>query len=120
AVIEAANAGGSSLSLANASPTCGSAGATNLNSGTEQNPTTMAARAPRAVMPVHHSERITVGQSVAAMPDQPKITNQNTVRSGVAIATPSAITSAANARPNVAMRLRPTSASSGVWGARTF
>ena len=88
--IEAAKAGGSSESLLNASPIPGNSGAANLNKGTQMNPVSMPANAPRAVMPDHHNDRIMVGQNVAAMPDHPKMTNQNTVRPGVARATASA------------------------------
>ena len=42
-----------------------------------------------------------VGQNVAAIPDHPKIANQNTVRSGVITATLIAIISAVNAMPRV-------------------
>ena len=46
-------------------------------------------------------ERMITGQNVAAIPDQPKITNQNTVRSGERTDTVSATPSANSAKPSV-------------------
>jgi hypothetical protein len=42
----------------------------------------MEAMAPFSVKSFQKTERIITGQNVAAMPDQPKITNQKTVRVG--------------------------------------
>ena len=47
-----------------------------------EKPAIMDAIAARSVNLVQNSERIIIGQNVAAIPDQPKITNQNIVRSG--------------------------------------
>ena len=59
-----------------------------------KNPATIDAIAPRAVKPFQNSDMITIGQNTAAIPDQPKITNQNIVLVGdtkdTIIATPSA------------------------------
>lgn len=42
------------------------------------NPASIAAKAPREVNFDQYSDRIMVGQKVAEIPDQPKMTNQNT------------------------------------------
>lgn len=48
----------------------------------------MDAIAPFSEYELQNKERMITGQNVAAMPDQPNITNQNTVRSGLMAATP--------------------------------
>jgi len=95
----------------------GSSGPANLNRGTPTNPAIIAAMAPRAVMLRHVRDKMSVGQNVAAMPDQPKMTNQNTVWSGpvATTATPSATIASAN----VASRDRPSKRSSGRSGCQT-
>ncbi len=67
-----------------------------------------------------NSDRMITGQKVAAMPDQPKMTNQKMVRSGVESATPRATPRPTTARPRVALRDRPSSSASPSSGCRTF
>ena len=55
---------------------------TNLLTMVMENPATMDAIAARSVKRDQNSDRMIMGQNVAASPDQPKITNQNIVRSG--------------------------------------
>ena len=63
-------------------PTVGNLGMMNLKMDTLKNPTIMDAIAPFSVKPSQSKERMITGTKVAAMPDQPNITNQKTVRSG--------------------------------------
>lgn len=58
------------------------AGTRNLNTGTHKKPVTMDTIAPFSVYWSQNKERMITGQKVAAIPDQPKITNQKTVLSG--------------------------------------
>ena len=76
----------------------------NLNKGTDKKPVIIAAMAPFSLNFFQKRDRIIVGQKVAAMPDQPKITNQNIVLSGTAIATIIAIINAKTANTRVMIR----------------
>ena len=67
-------------------------------------PASIEAIAARSVNPAQNSERIIMGQKVAAMPDQPKMANQNIVLSGELIATVTAMSSATSASPSVISR----------------
>lgn len=67
---------------------------TNLNNGTQRKPEIIAAIAPFSDNPFQNKDRIITGQKVAAIPDQPNITIQKTVRSGDILAMIKAITSA--------------------------
>ena len=64
---------------------------TNLKKGTHRNPVIIEAIAPASVYPFQNSVRIITGQKDAAIPDQPKMTIQKTVRSGVLTAIINAI-----------------------------
>ena len=79
---ESRKAGGNDSSAVKYSPMSGISGITKRNNGIARNPTTMEAMAPDAVYPRQKSDIITIGQNVAAIPDQPKITNQKIVRLG--------------------------------------
>ncbi len=116
----ARNAGGSSASSTKYGPTPGKAAAPNLNTGTQTNPVIIEASAPLRVMPRQYSDNIIVGQNVAAMPDHPKMTNQNTVRPSTSSPTVTANVNATKPRPRVAYRLVDTRSSSGRSGLRTF
>jgi len=98
----------------------GRRGAANLKNGTPRKPEIMPAMAPRTVMPDQNKERIMIGQKVAAIPDQPKMTNQKMVRSGLRIATVKATKRAIEANTRVAQRLADTSVWSPRSGRRTF
>ena len=75
------------MSASNQSPMPGSIGATNLNNGTLKNPVIIAAIAPARLKPFQNRLKMIVGQNVAEIPDQPKITNQNTLPLPVSSAT---------------------------------
>ena len=57
-------------------------GITNLNIGTHRKPEIIEQIAPFSVNLSQNIARIITGQNVAAIPDQPKITNQNIVLVG--------------------------------------
>ena len=69
-----------------------------------ENPATIDAIAARSVNFGQNSERIIIGQKVAAIPDQPKITNQKIVRSGDSTETVTASPSASAAIARVTIR----------------
>ena len=71
---------------------------TNLKKGTHRNPVIIEAIAPASEYPFQNRVRIMTGQKDAAIPDQPKMTIQKTVRSGVLTAMVSAM-----AKANIAM-----------------
>ena len=85
----------------------GKAGTANLNSGTQRNPVIIEAMAPGSLYLGQKRDRIIIGQKVAAIPDQPKITNQKMVRSGVVTATVRAMPRAARAMSKVTIREKP-------------
>ena len=60
---------------------------TNLNKGTHKNPDTIEAMAPASEYDFQKRDKIITGQKVAAIPENPNITNQNMVLSGEFIAT---------------------------------
>ena len=64
----------------------------NLKNGIHKKPVIMDAMAPFSVRSFQKMDSIITGQNVAAMPDQPKITNQNTVLVGDRTETASATT----------------------------
>ena len=115
-----ANEGGNSLRAEKNSPMPGRLEMPNLKKGTAKKPVTMPATTPRPVRPGQNNERIITGQKVALMPDQPKMTNQKTVLSGVEMATAKATAKPPRARPKVTLRERPTRSSSEMVGFFTF
>ena len=82
----------------------GMLGAKNWKKGTAIPPASIDAIAPFSVNFDQNNDRSILGQKVAAMPDQPKITNQKMVREGDSAATHSAIASAENAMIMVTLR----------------
>ena len=72
-----------------------------MKKGIHRNPVTIDAMAPFSVKSFQKIVRIITGQNVAAIPDQPNITNQNTVLVGDRTETTSATTSAKTARAMV-------------------
>ena len=76
-------------------------GTINLKIGTHKNPVIIDAIAPFSLYFFQNIDSMITGQNVAAIPDQPKITNQNTVRSGERTDTVNATTSAKSAKPSV-------------------
>ena len=77
---------------------------TNLLMMVMKNPVSMEAIAARSVKRGQNRDRIIIGQKVAAMPAQPKITNQKIVRSGDSIETTTATPSAQTASTIVTRR----------------
>ena len=55
---------------------------TNFASTVIRKPAIIEQIAPLAVNPFQNNDMITIGQKMAAMPDQPNMTNQNIVRVG--------------------------------------
>ena len=76
-------------------------GTKNLKIGTDKNPVIIDAIAPFSSKSFQKIDSIITGQNVAAIPDQPKITNQNIVRSGDIIDTLIATNKAKSANPKV-------------------
>ena len=114
------NEGPNSSALETTGPQPGMSGTANLKSGMQMAPVTMAARAPRTWKCGQKSARISAGQKVAAMPDQPKMVYQKIVRSGLTNETVSAMTSATTASTSVTRRERPVSVRSSRSGRRNF
>jgi len=85
-------------------PTPSKDGNPNLNKGTNKKPVIIDAMAPFSLNFFQKIDRIMVGQNVAAMPDQPKMTNQNIVLPGTSNATANAIKRARMARTKVIHR----------------
>ena len=73
----------------------------NLKNGIHKKPVIMDEMAPFSVKSFQKMDSIITGQNVAAMPDQPKITNQNTVLVGDRTETASATPNAKTARARV-------------------
>ena len=79
-------------------------GAINLKKGTPKKPEINEVIAPLSLYRFQNKDNIIIGQNDAAMPDQPKITNQNMVRVGDNAATKNEITNAVTAKYNVTFR----------------
>ena len=77
---------------------------TNFASTVIKKPAIIEHIAPFAVNPFQNSDMITIGQKIAAMPDQPNITNQNIVHVGDTYDTKIAIPSARIAKAIVSQR----------------
>ena len=73
----------------------------NLKMGTDKKPEIMDAIAPFSVYLSQNKDKIIAGQKVAAIPDQPNITNQKTVLFGDKRETTRAIERANVAKTNV-------------------
>ncbi len=84
-------------------------GTMNLKNGIHKKPVIMDAMAPLSVRSFQKIDSIITGQNVAAMPDQPKITNQNTVLVGDRTETASATPNAKTARVRVTFFESPIS-----------
>ena len=88
----------------------------NLKRGTDKNPVIIEEIAPFLLNLPQKSDKISVGQNVAAMPDHPKITNQKMVLSGVVTATIMATSNANIASKNVMILEILASSSSVLFG----
>ena len=95
-------------------------GTTNLKKGIHRNPVTIDAMAPFSVRSFQNIVRIITGQNVAAIPDQPNITNQNTVLVGDRTETASATTKAKIARVMVTFFDSAINLLSSTWGFKIF
>ena len=98
---ETKNDGGSSESCSKYGPNIVIEGAINLKKGTLANPEIIDANAPFSLYFFQNKDRIIIGQKHAEIPDQPKITNQNTVLVGLNKATVNEIISAVIAKMRV-------------------
>ena len=90
----------------------------NLKNGIHKKPVIMDAMAPFSVRSFQKTDSIITGQNVAAIPDQPKITNQNTVLVGDRTETASATPNAKAARARVTFFENPISFVSSTFGFR--
>ncbi len=80
----------------------------------------MEAIAPCVLYGFQKRAMMIIGQNVAAIPDQPKMTNQNIVRLGETRATVSASNKAPSAKTRVTFREKTDSWLSGMSGCRIF
>ena len=101
AIIDNKNDGPSTSNFSKYIPIPSRVAKPNLNIGTERKPVIIAAIAPFSLKLFQNKDKIIVGQNVAAIPDQPKMTNQKMVLSGTATATNIAITKAKTANIKV-------------------